>query len=179
MNLGFRAFACSLGVAALVVLGLGASPPPTPPTPPSAANWIKIAAGTADTDTVFYDADSVRIEKNLRYVWFKVIFAKKHYFDEVKGYVWSMLSYEAMDCPSRTSATVLEIYYDQDGRTLGSVPSSHLTFEPLAPDSMGWLAANKVCGLGAGREKAPHGKGGQIGAENALTMGSGFVVSPN
>jgi len=155
----------------------GASPPPTPtpPTPPLAANWIKIE--TKETGTTHYDADSLRTDKGLLYVWTKTTFAEPRQLGKGSAFFTTLFTYDAMDCSSNTFAVLAAFSRTVQGVLLPSRSVPGTTPVPMEPGSTAKALADAVCGLDTRREEASRGKGGQTEAENASSVGSGFIVS--
>lgn len=162
----------SVGFAALLVLGLGASQS-------FAANWVEIGKTRADQGprTDYYDAESVRVDGNLRYVWTKMAYARPTYERFANGYVSSGLGYWVVDCLSRTSALSQSIYRDVNENNVFSNSDPNLTFEAQPPGSVGESLIQTVCNLGAGKDDAPRAEGARGGTGKTSIVGSGFVVS--
>jgi len=170
MNLRFRPVVCPLGFVALMFLVLSA--------PPShAADWVECVRDNSAAITWYYDAESLRIDKNLLYVWFKLKFAKPLCADYLDACAADALFHDAVDCSSQTIAHLESTYYDQHGKVLRSVPRPSMKFEALIPDSSGWAAAKAVCGLRTPKEETPRAKEGHTQTKNTSTVGSGLVVS--
>jgi len=172
MKSNCRPPALLVGFASLLVFSLGA-------LPSLAQNWVEYGktGDGADTSTFYYDADSVRIEKNLRYFWSKREHATPQY-DKDDGYVSSVLTYFILDCSSRTQAMMQIISRDVNENSLNSYSYSNKPeFRPSPPGSIGEEATNVVCSIGTRKQAAPRAKESQKETEESSTVGSGFVVS--
>lgn len=142
-----RPSALFVGFAALLIFSLGA-------LPSLATNWVEVVKGTDGTH--FYDADSVRIDGNLRYFWDKVILAKPTYETSAKGYVADKLVYWVVNCSNRTCALIQFHHRDVNGNILYSSSGSNENPQFVAPPpgSMGAILLNTVCSAGTRREQA-------------------------
>jgi len=169
--------ALAVGLAASFVLGVGALSLP-------AETWIKYEENKHVK--AYYDANSIRMVKNLRYLWTKWEYAIPEYKDYAKGVVAISHYYVVIDCSSRMEAMRQWVHYDREGTLLDRGSSQGQAFRAMTPGTIGDILVNTFCSPATqseevprtdGRQEAPRTDRGQEKTEHTSSVGSGFVVS--
>lgn len=110
-----------------------------------ASNWIPVVLGQ-DSD-VFYDLQGLIFDHDQRTVWVKYTFKHSQKLGDTKKTYFVEISYEGLNCVSRTGAVYKQVFYDKTGKVVyQSDYDYNPTWEPIVPDSNGDLTATALCG---------------------------------
>ncbi len=117
-----------------------------------AANWVGVAVSDGDDGNkveFFYDSESLKISRNLRYAWTKASSQKKtehgagEESSKIVDYVVTKLLY---DCDGETSRLMAMNWHYTDGSFHQADVRGAASF-PEEPDTVGYLVLKAICSI--------------------------------
>lgn len=122
-----------------------------------ASNWISVVHGS-DSD-VYFDLQGLIMNGDQRTFWVKYVYKHSQKLGDSKKTYFVEISYEGLNCTSRTDAVYKQLFYDKTGNVIYQTEyDSNPSWEPIVPDSNGEMTADETCAIKPNTGNSPTGE---------------------